>query len=96
MNRWAYVLVYDDNVGTRDEVKAFLDSRPEILNWASCMPHAFFLVSDKTATTLQQLISTFNKNGGNFIILDAKTDRNGWLPRKYWDFLNFPKGVGEP
>ncbi len=95
MNKWAYLFVYDDKVGTRDEIKAFLDSRPEILNWAYCMPHSFFLVSNRTASGIRELISSFNKNGGRFIIVDVKTDRDGWLPRSYWDWLSNPKGVNE-
>lgn len=94
--KWAYVFVYDEKFGTREEIKNFLDSRPEVLNWYYCMSNSFFLVSNKTATTLQQLISGINKNNAYFIILDAKTDKNGWLPRKIWEFLNTPKGVNEP
>ncbi|SRR6266487_1471820 len=94
-NRWSYILVFDDGLGTRQEIQNFLDTRPEILNWYACMSNAIFIVSDKTASNVREVISAFNKNGANFIILDANTDKNGWLPRKAWDFLNKPKAVGE-
>jgi hypothetical protein len=95
MTKWAYVFIYDNNVGTREELKAFLDARPEILNWMYCMPNSFFLVSNKGASTLQDIFSTINKNNGRFLILDAETDKNGWLEEMYWKFLNSPKGVDD-
>ena len=94
MNRWAYILVFDDGLGTRQEIQKFLDSRQEVLNWYACMSNAIFLVSDKTANSLQEMIKEFNKGkNANFIILDVKTDRNGWLPRKAWEFMKNPKSL---
>jgi hypothetical protein len=92
MNRWAYILVFDDGLGTRKEVQNFLDTRSEVLNWYACMSNAIFIVSDQTAETLQKAISEFN-TGKNayFIILDVKTDKQGWLPRRAWEFMNEPK-----
>ena len=95
MTRWAYILVFDDGMGTRQQIQAYLNSRPEILNWYACMSNAIFIVSEETATTLQKIISEFNTNGANFIVLDLKTDRNGWLPSRAWEFMKAPKGVGE-
>jgi len=96
MNRWAYILVFDDALGTRKEIQDFLNTRPEILNWYACMSNAIFIVSDKTAATLQKVISEFNvgKNA-NFIVLDVKTDRQGWLPIKAWEFISNPKANWE-
>ena len=94
MNRWAYILVFDDALGTRQEIQAFLDTKPEILNWYACMSNAIFIVSDKTAATLRTIISEFNASkNANFIILDVKTDRQGWLPKKAWDFMSNPKSI---
>ncbi len=96
MNRWAYILVFDDGLGTRKEIQDFLNTRSEVLNWYACMTNAIFIVSDKTATTLQRIISEFNANkGANFIILDVATDRQGWLPKKAWEFISKPKATWE-
>lgn len=94
MNRWAYILVFDDGLGTRQEVQSFLNTRSEILNWYACMSNAIFIVSDQTAAALQKIISEYNAGkNANFIILDVKTDRQGWLPRKAWDFISNPKAT---
>ena len=96
MDKWAYILVFDDALGTRQEVQAFLNSRSEILNWYACLPNAIFFVSDKTAATLSEVIKEFkgDKNA-LFIILDVKTDRQGWLPKKAWEFISNPKASWE-
>ncbi len=95
MPRYAYILVYNDEVGTKDAVRSFIDSRPEILNWYTCLPNAFFIVSELTATQLQEIFRTFTKDKGRFIIADLATDRNGWLPQKAWEFIRNPKAVEE-
>ena len=96
MNRWAYILVFDDALGTRKEIQDFLNTRSEVLNWYACMSNAIFIVSDKTAATLQKLISEFNvEKNAHFIVLDVNTDRQGWLPRKAWDFISNPKASWE-
>jgi hypothetical protein len=94
--RWCYILVFDDALGTRKEIQNFLNTRPEVLNWYACMSNAIFIVSDQTASGLQRAISTFNQGkDANFIILDVKTDRNGWLPKTAWEFLSNPKATWE-
>ncbi len=96
MYKWAYILVFDDALGTRKEIQEFLNTRSEVLNWYACMSNAIFIVSNMTAGGLQSIIKEFNAGkNANFIILDVKTDRDGWLPRKAWDFMATPKAVGE-
>jgi hypothetical protein len=93
MNKWTYILVFDDAVGTRREVLDFLDRRPEILDWFTCLPNAVFIVSNKTANELASLFRSFTADKGRFVILDTDTDRNGWLPRKAWNFINGRKAT---
>ncbi len=88
MNKWTYLLVFDDAVGTRREVLDFLDRQPEILNWYTCLSNAVFIVSTKTAGELTKLFRSFTSDKGRFVILDTDTDRNGWLPKKAWDFIS--------
>lgn len=84
---WNYILIFSDSVGTRDEVKQFVDSRPEITTWYTCMSNAFFIRSGLTAKQLTDLFSKYTNEKGRFIILNCNTDRNGWLPQQAWDFM---------
>jgi len=84
---WNYILVWSDKVGTREEIKRFIDSREEIITWYLCMSNAIFIRSRLNATSLQKVFREFTKDEGRFIILDCDTDRNGWLPRDAWKFM---------
>src|SRR5688500_14972692 len=93
--RWAYILVYDEECGTYEDVRNFLNTRPEVLNWYRCLPHSFIIVSNKTATELKNMFKLFASKKGRFLIADLDTDRNGWLPSKAWELINEPKGVSD-
>jgi len=84
---WNYILVFSDDVGTRDQVKDFLNSSSEILTWYYCMTHAIFIRSKYTASSLTTMFREFSKDKGRFIILDCNTDHNGWLPGNAWKFM---------
>jgi hypothetical protein len=84
---WNYILVFNNDVGTISQVKDFLESRSEVLTWYYCMTNAIFLRSRYTADSLQKMFREFTHDKGRFIILDCDTDRNGWLPRKAWQFM---------
>ena len=84
---WNYILVFSDSVGDKDQVKEFIDSRPEILNWYLCMSNAIFIRSKYTADQLSEMFREFTGDKGRFLILDVDTDRQGWLPKKAWSFM---------
>jgi hypothetical protein len=89
---WSYVLVLDDSI-TRQEAVTLIDQLNSVKNWYACMGHVVLIVSDVSASTLaEQLRPSFS--GRRFIVLDAATDRNGWLPKQAWDFLRNPKAAG--
>jgi hypothetical protein len=89
-------LVYSENLGPAERVRDFIDSRKEITNWHRWLPNSFFLVSELPATKLTDLFRTYTKDKGHFIILDTATDRDGWLPRRAWKLMRYPRAVGEP
>lgn len=84
---WNYILVFSDSVGSREDVKDFINSRDEIITWYLCMSNAIFIRSKLAATSLQKVFREFTNDKGRFIILDCDTDRNGWLPTKAWQFM---------
>ena len=84
---WNYIIVFSNSVGARDDVKQFIDSRPEFINWYLCMSNAIFVRSNSTANQITEIFREFTRDNGRFIVLDVDTDRNGWLPKKAWEFL---------
>ncbi len=95
-NRYAYLLVFNPLFGTTREVREYVDSRPEILNWQIVLPNTMLLVSDYSAGDLTQILHSLRRrDGARFMIIDVNTDKNGWLPKTAWTFMNHPKAVGE-
>jgi hypothetical protein len=89
MNR-AYIFSFSPLVGTMDQVKAYLDSLPQIKNWRFEMPNCFFLISPESAQTLVELILVFTKRNSTarFIIMEVGDHKQGWLTEEGWAFLN--------
>lgn len=87
---WAYVVALDPK--DREKVTTAIDDEPEIVNWFTCMPGAIFVVSNLTAAGVADIIR--KSTDGRFIVLDANTDRQGWLPDKAWQFLSNPRPPG--
>jgi len=86
-----YLLNYDDGCGEEDEVLAFLDKRPEILNWSSFMPSSVLIVSESSLSDLTRIF-TRRFRAGMFLLVDLKnTPTDGMLPNDTWDFINKPK-----
>ncbi|MDE0272167.1 MAG: hypothetical protein OXP11_13260 [Gammaproteobacteria bacterium] len=86
--RRAYLFIYSPDVGTRDEVKDFIDACPEIVHWRYDLPNAFYLISDASAVELYTTIQRFNAKRGRFLICEAGENKQGWLPKKTWTLLN--------
>jgi len=82
----AYVFLYSDEVGTRAQVKKFLDGRPEIVNWKHELPNSFFLISPNDVHELSALIRTF-AGEGRFLVMECSANRQGYLDRDTWAFL---------
>jgi hypothetical protein len=82
----SYLFVYDNEVGTRDQVKAWLDSMDEVLDWRYEIPNSFYLISEKSAKELSEhfhQVSGQRKNVG-FIITEIVDNSFGWLDGKSW------------
>ena len=90
----AYLLAFNDFMGTQQSVLAFLDTRKEILHWCSILPHSIIIVSELTAF---QLADIFRNQfpGRHFLISEIQgVSSDGWLPAWVWDFVNQPKSSG--
>jgi len=86
-----YLLAYSRDLGSRDQVKACLDSLPEVISWRSELPYSFFIQSEADAMTIGQAIQQCvgPKSTPRFLITEipASTERSwGWLSS--WKFLN--------
>ena len=90
---WAYLLVFNAEVGSRAEVQEFLDNIPEVTYWYGCMPHCVFLTSTLPASEIAQKVGLeFGKESGQrFLVVEVHDDRQGWLPKEVWHVLGNPE-----
>ena len=84
--RRAYLFIYNDDVGTREQIRKFLDELPEVLNWRYDIPHVFYIVSCCSAQELAERIRGFSE--GRFLIAEVTKNKQGLLPRRTWNLLN--------
>ena len=54
-----YILFYSNSLGTREEVRDYLDSLSEVLHWRYDIPNVFYLISEENAETLATNQSDF-------------------------------------
>lgn len=91
----AYLLIYSPDIGTREEIRDYIDDLPEILNWRYDVPQGFYLVSQSNADDIANHILRFSNGNGRFLITEVVENSQGWLPRRTWHFLNEkPPAVG--
>lgn len=92
----AYLLIYSDATGTREEIKNWADSESQIETWRYDLPHCFYLISEASAKDLAKSLRAFTGEKGRFLISEAGDNRNGWLPQETWHLLRTkshkPKG----
>ena len=94
-----YILVYDDELGNRETIKRFVDSRPEIISWRYDLPNSFYLISDLEARALFKILfdglDQQSSEAGS-LLLEITENRQGWLARDTWRFIRRTKnGNGE-
>ena len=82
MARRAYLFVYAEDLGTREELRDFLDGLPEVLNWRYDLPNAFYIVSESEASELAKKIRRIGD--GRFVVTEIPENSDGLLPARSW------------
>jgi hypothetical protein len=86
--RKVYLLVYSGRLGTRDHVKACLESIPEVITWRYDLPSAFYLVSEASAATLTEAIRKCALlPNPRFLLTEISPNRQGYLVKDSWAFI---------
>lgn len=84
---WPYVVTHDrPDLGVED-LRFILDGSELITDWLLVFPTLFLIASPLPATAIAKELQPYFAPGG-YIILDANTDRGGWLPKRAWNFCD--------
>ena len=84
----AYLFLYDDQVGTRAEVKAFLNSMDEVITWRYDMPHSFIIISESSADVLTRALRKITGDKGMFLFTQFSGNEQGLLTTESWYLIN--------
>ena len=89
---WAYIITFNDHLGTRSDVQNALDSMEEVTYWYACMPHCVFFTSTVSAEYIAKRIrERFGTSSGQrFLVAEIHEDRQGWLPNQAWHLFRHP------
>lgn len=83
----AYLFAYSIKLGTRDEIKACLNTIPQVKYWRSDIAHAFYIISEENAETLAKLIREQIPKGRFIITEISDHNRYGWLSKESWHLI---------
>jgi hypothetical protein len=91
VNEKTLLLHYNDSSGTREEVRVFLDSRPEIKNWVCYLPHSYLVITDLSPRDLSLLFLRFAGEKSMFMVINlTESICEGWMPKAAWDLVREP------
>lgn len=81
-----YILLYNNSLGNEEDVKSFLDSISEIINWRTDIMNTFLLKSKLEANQIADIFIK-QKPNARFFISEISSNRQGWLPKDAWNFI---------
>jgi hypothetical protein len=85
----AYLLVYSDEIGTREQVKHYINNIREITHWRFDLPNTFYLISLYDSNYLSNKLMGFVGKNKKFIITEINTGNSqGVLTPESWFLLN--------
>ncbi|AVJ30171.1 hypothetical protein [Achromobacter spanius] len=85
----AFLLVFEPEVGTQQEVKAVVEQSKKVKTWRYDMPNSFYLISTSSAKELAEDLRTSLPNG-RFIVTGID-EYWGWNNSDTWYLLKHKK-----
>lgn len=85
--RKAYILVYSDNLGTREEVIKCMDSISQVYTWRYDISNSFYIISDYSADEIARAIHDFTGKT-SFLVSEITSNKQGWLSEDTWYLIN--------
>ena len=86
--RKAYLFVYSDLVGTREQVRDILDTMPEVITWRYDLPNCFYIISEAAAETISEQFRAKRGDVGRWIFSEVTDNKQGFLLKETWFLLN--------
>lgn len=88
-----YLFIYNDEVGTRQAIKAIINEMSTVITWRFDIPHSFYIVSNNSAKELYEEFAVANGQKGRFMFIECTENRQGLMLKDTWFFLNKKKSA---
>ncbi len=85
--RKAYLFVYDDKTGTREQLKSVFNLMSRVYTWRFDIPHCFYIISDHSAAELYEQFAEMHGKNGRFMFIEASSNRQGQMLADTWYLL---------
>ncbi len=84
---WAYVVIFDgiERSDFIERLRTFPNRR--VARIVAYLPQTVFIASPVPARDLSTFLRRRFPEIERILVLDAQTDRNGWLPQAAWQFF---------
>ena len=86
----AYLFTTDTTQEAFSSLLSLIDETRAVSNWLKILPGSAVLVSRLDIDDLHEELKAIFPNQRNILVELEKGKKNGWLPRKAWDFMNQP------
>jgi hypothetical protein len=91
MSHNVFLVTFDTTQMSRERLVDAIDRIPEIVNWYAFLPAAVYLVSELSTSDLSRVIRSRLPGLRHILVRLEKDQRQGWLPKSAWQFINNPR-----
>lgn len=86
--RKVYLFIYNDDAGTRDELKNTINLMKTVITWRFDIPHSFYIISENSATELYDEFSKTHGTKGRYMFIECTANKQGQMLPDTWYLLN--------
>lgn len=83
----SYLFIYNNEVGTHDKVKEYLNKMTTIVDWLYDMPNMFYITSEHSAAQIVQEFESIAGTKGRFVFMEYSANSQGRLFPDAWFLL---------
>jgi hypothetical protein len=89
----SYIFIFNNELGTKEEVKNFLNTCDQVSTWRNELPNTYFIVSELSAYRLYDLVANhFGEKKGAYLLTEyVQENSQGLLNKRSWHLLNEKK-----
>jgi hypothetical protein len=89
-----FLLTFDTTQTSRETLLEIIDDVDDILNWYAFLPGALCLISELSTADLSKTIRSHLPELRFLLVRLEKGQRQGWLPKSAWRFINEARPAG--